>query len=86
MAWCVEVVDTPNSGSRRKTGRVALEVRSTHFQSSLINERCLADNGTSSMVLKSVARLTFSKLRMPGWTRMLSLIAGTKLARVTWRE
>ncbi len=30
--------------------------------------------------------LTFSTLRMPGWTRMLFLMAGTKLASVTRME
>src|ERR1022692_3360698 len=35
------------------------------------------------MELNRAARLTLSTLRMPGWTRMLLLMAGTKLASVT---
>ena len=62
-------------------GRVALALRSTHFQSSLMRARSPAGGVTNWMVLNSVVRLTFKMLRTPGCTTMLSRNTGNETAQ-----
>ena len=71
------------AGPKRMTGRVAVEVRSTHFQSSVMIARRSGPGYTSSIELSRPARLTFRRLFPPGCTRMFSRTAGRKLASVT---
>ena len=73
-------------GSSRSTGRVAFEVRRTHFQSSFMMARCSGLGRTSWIELNSPARLTLSSVRRPGWTKMLLFETGMKLASDTRTE
>ena len=70
-------------GSSRNTGRVAFDVRSTHFQSSLMMARCSGVGFTSWIELNSPAKLMFNSVRNPGCTKILLLETGEKLARET---
>ena len=70
-------------GSSRRTGRVACEERSTHFQESLISAPSGELRGTSSMVLSALASWIFSRFSDPARTEILRRSAGTKLARLT---
>ncbi len=74
------------TGSIRKTGRVAADSFSTHFQSSLIKAPSPGLAYTSSMELKTLARSTYNKLCMPGCTAIFCFTAGTKLASDTRTE
>jgi len=73
-------------GRNRKTGREVMVLRSTHFQSSLINVPVLGPVEISSMELRIVARLMARTLRIPGWMEMFFFSAGTKLASVILTE
>ena len=53
-------------GNSRKTGLVAVELRSTHLHSSLMMEDWPGDTATRSIELNTLARFTFSRLCMPG--------------------
>src|SRR5436190_11556849 len=67
----------------RSTGRVAIELRSTHFQSSLIKAPEFGDEYTSSTELKTEARLIARTLVEPAWIAILRFNAGMKLVSVT---
>ncbi len=83
VVWPWEELDT---GVRRSTGRVAWEVRSTHFQSSVMSEPLDADAGTSSTVLSMLARFILRTLSEPAATAILRCNTGAKLARITLTE
>src|SRR5262245_16491970 len=67
----------------RRTGRVAAAPRRTHFQSSVIRLPLSTSGYDTWIVLNRLFRLTFSRLRNPGFTRMSRLSAGTNDASDT---
>src|ERR1700749_307793 len=82
----VELERGPNSGRNRNTGRVACEVRNTHFQSSVISVPGAAGVLVTPMVLNTPVKLISRRFSELGSTEMLRRSAGTKLAKITRTE